>query len=136
MRILITDDDRSIRRALRDVIELEGHQVEEAEDGLDALKKIEKNAFDVLFCDLKMPQMDGLALMQELQDKGNEVQIIVMSGHGTIETAVKALKLGAYDFIEKPLNLNRILVSLKHVSEKNQLVLSNVALRTTLKKIK
>jgi len=80
--------------------------------------------------------MDGLALMQELQDKGNEVQIIVMSGHGTIETAVKALKLGAYDFIEKPLNLNRILVSLKHVSEKNQLVLSNVALRTTLKKIK
>ncbi|MEI8193671.1 MAG: sigma-54-dependent Fis family transcriptional regulator [Flavobacteriia bacterium] len=136
MRILITDDDRSIRRALRDVIELEGHQVEEAEDGLDALKKIEKTAFDVLFCDLKMPQMDGLALMQELQDKGNEVQIIVMSGHGTIETAVKALKLGAYDFIEKPLNLNRILVSLKHVSEKNQLVLSNVALRTTLKKIK
>jgi len=136
MRILITDDDRSIRRALRDVIELEGHQVEEAEDGLDALKKIEKTAFDVLFCDLKMPKMDGLALMQELQDKGNEVQIIVMSGHGTIETAVKALKLGAYDFIEKPLNLNRILVSLKHVSEKNQLVLSNVALRTTLKKIK
>ena len=136
MRILITDDDRSIRRALRDVIELEGHQVEEAEDGLDALKKIEKTAFDVLFCDLKMPQMDGLALMQELQNKGNEVQIIVMSGHGTIETAVKALKLGAYDFIEKPLNLNRILVSLKHVSEKNQLVLSNVALRTTLKKIK
>jgi DNA-binding NtrC family response regulator len=136
MRILITDDDRSIRRALRDVIELEGHQVEEAEDGLAALKKIEKTAFDVLFCDLKMPQMDGLALMQELQDKGNEVQIIVMSGHGTIETAVKALKLGAYDFIEKPLNLNRILVSLKHVSEKNQLVLSNVALRTTLKKIK
>lgn len=136
MRILITDDDRSIRRALRDVIELEGHQVEEAEDGLDALKKIEKTAFDVLFCDLKMPQMDGLALMQELQDKGNELQIIVMSGYGTIETAVKALKLGAYDFIEKPLNLNRILVSLKHVSEKNQLVLSNVALRTTLKKIK
>jgi DNA-binding NtrC family response regulator len=136
MRILLTDDDRSIRRALRDVIELEGHQVEEAENGLDALKKIEKTAFDVLFCDLKMPQMDGLALMQELQNKGNEVHIIVMSGHGTIETAVKALKLGAYDFIEKPLNLNRILVSLKHVAEKNQLVLSNVALRTTVKKIK
>jgi DNA-binding NtrC family response regulator len=136
MRILLTDDDRSIRRALRDVIELEGHQVEEAENGLEALKKMETSVFDVLFCDLKMPQMDGLALMQELQNKGNEVHIIVMSGHGTIETAVKALKLGAYDFIEKPLNLNRILVSLKHVAEKNQLVLSNVALRTTVKKIK
>ena len=134
MRILVTDDDRAIRRAIRDVLEMEGHQVEEAEDGEQALQLTENALFDVLFCDIKMPQMDGITLMEKLLERGNTSDIIVMSGHGTIEMAVKALKLGAYDFIEKPLNLNRILVSVQHVQEKGQLVRSNSILKTSIKR--
>jgi DNA-binding NtrC family response regulator len=134
MRILITDDDRSIRRVIRDILEMEGHQVEEAEDGVEALSRLSNSYFDVLFCDIKMPKMNGIALMEGIQEQGISVEIIVMSGHGTIEMAVKALRLGAYDFIEKPLNLNRILVSTQHVSEKGQLLRSNAALKTSINK--
>jgi DNA-binding NtrC family response regulator len=134
MKILVTDDDRSIRRVIRDILEMEGHQVEEAEDGVEALSRLSNSSFDVLFCDIKMPKMDGIALMEGIQEQGISVDTIVMSGHGTIEMAVKALRLGAYDFIEKPLNLNRILVSIQHVSEKGQLLRSNAALKTSIKK--
>ncbi|MEY4140793.1 MAG: hypothetical protein RL110_164 [Bacteroidota bacterium] len=134
MKILVTDDDRSIRRVIRDILEMEGHQVEEAEDGVEALSRLGNASFDVLFCDIKMPKMDGIALMEGIQEQGISVDTIVMSGHGTIEMAVKALRLGAYDFIEKPLNLNRILVSIQHVSEKGQLLRSNAALKTSIKK--
>ncbi|MFM1893783.1 MAG: sigma-54-dependent transcriptional regulator [Crocinitomicaceae bacterium] len=136
MRILVTDDDRAIRRAIRDVLEMEGHAVDEAEDGLEAFKKLEDVSYDLLLCDLKMPKMDGLALIEKLRAENLSTDIIVMSGHGSIETAVKALRLGAYDFIEKPLNLNRILVSVAHVKEKGMLLQSNAALRSSIKKIK
>jgi DNA-binding NtrC family response regulator len=136
MRILIAEDDRAIRRAIREILEMEGHTVDEAEDGLEALNKFEGISYDVLFCDIKMPKMDGLALMQSLKEEGHHAEIIVMSGHGNIEMAVKALRLGAYDFIEKPLNLNRILVAINHLKEKGQLLQSNAALRTSIKKIK
>jgi two-component system nitrogen regulation response regulator NtrX len=136
MRILITEDDRAIRRAIRDILEMEGHQIDEAENGEEALKKFEDVSFDVLFCDIKMPKMDGLELMRALRELGHQPEIIVMSGHGNIEMAVKALRLGAYDFIEKPLNLNRILVAINHVTEKGQLIQSNAALRSSIKKIK
>jgi two-component system nitrogen regulation response regulator NtrX len=136
MRILITEDDRAIRRAIRDILEMEGHQIDEAENGEEALKKFEDISFDVLFCDIKMPKMDGLELMHALRELGHQPEIIVMSGHGNIEMAVKALRLGAYDFIEKPLNLNRILVAINHVTEKGQLIQSNAALRSSIKKIK
>jgi DNA-binding NtrC family response regulator len=136
MRILITEDDRAIRRAIREILELEGHQVDEAADGQEALAKCEETAFDVLFCDIKMPKMDGLELMQSLKALDHQPEIVVMSGHGNIEMAVKALRLGAYDFIEKPLNLNRILVAINHLKEKGQLLQSNAALRTSIKKIK
>ncbi len=136
MRILITEDDRAIRRAIRDVLEMEGHHVEEAENGEEALAKFEDTTYDVLFCDIKMPRMDGLELMGQLKSQGHQPEIIVMSGHGSIETAVKALRLGAYDFIEKPLNLNRILVSINHLKEKGQLMESNAALRSSIKIIK
>jgi len=129
MRILITEDDRAIRRAIRDILEMEGHQIDEAENGEEALKKFEDVSFDVLFCDIKMPKMDGLELMRALRELGHQPEIIVMSGHGNIEMAVKALRLGAYDFIEKPLNLNRILVAINHLTEKGQLIQSNAALR-------
>jgi DNA-binding NtrC family response regulator len=136
MRILITEDDRAIRRAIRDILEMEGHQIDEAENGEEALKKFEDISFDVLFCDIKMPKMDGLELMHALRELGHQPEIIVMSGHGNIEMAVKALRLGAYDFIEKPLNLNRILVAINHLTEKGQLIQSNAALRSSIKKIK
>lgn len=136
MRILIAEDDRAIRRAIREILEMEGHTVDEAEDGVEALNKFEGISYDVLFCDIKMPKMDGLALMQSLKEQGHHAEIIVMSGHGNIEMAVKALRLGAYDFIEKPLNLNRILVAINHLKEKGQLLQSNAALRTSIKKIK
>lgn len=136
MRILITEDDRAIRRAIREILELEGHQVDEAADGVEALSMCEETTFDVLFCDIKMPKMDGLELMQSLKALDHQPEIVVMSGHGNIEMAVKALRLGAYDFIEKPLNLNRILVAINHLKEKGQLLQSNAALRTSIKKIK
>lgn len=136
MRILITEDDRAIRRAIREILELEGHQVDEAADGVEALGMCEETTFDVLFCDIKMPKMDGLELMQSLKALDHQPEIVVMSGHGNIEMAVKALRLGAYDFIEKPLNLNRILVAINHLKEKGQLLQSNAALRTSIKKIK
>lgn len=136
MRILITEDDRAIRRAIREILELEGHQVDEAADGVEALCMCEETTFDVLFCDIKMPKMDGLELMQSLKALDHQPEIVVMSGHGNIEMAVKALRLGAYDFIEKPLNLNRILVAINHLKEKGQLLQSNAALRTSIKKIK
>jgi DNA-binding NtrC family response regulator len=136
MRILIAEDDRAIRRAIREILEMEGHTVDEAEDGMEALNKFEGISYDVLFCDIKMPKMDGLELMQSLKALGHQPEIVVMSGHGNIEMAVKALRLGAYDFIEKPLNLNRILVAINHLKEKVQLLQSNAALRTSIKKIK
>jgi len=136
MRILITEDDRAIRRAIRDVLEMEGHLVDEAEHGEEALAKFEQTSYDVLFCDIKMPRMDGLELMEALREQGHQPEIIVMSGHGNIEMAVKALRLGAYDFIEKPLNLNRILVAINHLKEKGQLIQSNVALKSSIKKFK
>ena len=136
MRILIAEDDRAIRRAIREILEMEGHTVDEAEDGVEALNKFEGISYDVLFCDIKMPKMDGLELMQSLKALDHQPEIVVMSGHGNIEMAVKALRLGAYDFIEKPLNLNRILVAINHLKEKGQLLQSNAALRTSIKKIK
>jgi DNA-binding NtrC family response regulator len=136
MRILIAEDDRAIRRAIREILEMEGHTVDEAEDGMEALNKFEGISYDVLFCDIKMPKMDGLELMQSLKALDHQPEIVVMSGHGNIEMAVKALRLGAYDFIEKPVNLNRILVAINHLKEKGQLLQSNAALRTSIKKIK
>lgn len=134
MRILITDDDRSIRRVIREILELEGHNVEEAEDGQEALDRLMKSTYDVLLCDIKMPKKDGITLLEAIQEEGISVETIVMSGHGSIEMAVKALRLGAYDFIEKPLNLNRILVSIQHVNEKGLLLRSNAALKSSIKK--
>jgi DNA-binding NtrC family response regulator len=136
MRILIAEDDRAIRRAIREILEMEGHTVDEAEDGMEALNKFEGISYDVLFCDIKMPKMDGLELMQSLKALDYQPEVVVMSGHGNIEMAVKALRLGAYDFIEKPVNLNRILVAINHLKEKGQLLQSNAALRTSIKKIK
>ena len=136
MKILITDDERAIRRALREILEFEGYQIEEAENGMDALKLLREQTFDLVFCDIKMPQLDGLELLSKIKEEGIKSLIIMISGHGTVETAVQAIKNGAFDFIEKPLDLNRILVTLRNAKLNTALVQETVQLKNTIKKIK
>ena len=136
MNVLIIDDERAIRRALREILEFEGCVVEEAEDGQQGLKLSSNKEFDLIFCDIKMPAMDGLEFLAQAMKLNIESPIIVISGHGTIDTAVQAIKDGAFDFIEKPLDLNRILVTLRNAKNRNSLVAETKTLKTTVKKFK
>lgn len=136
MNVLLIDDERAIRRALREILEFEGCQVTEAENGAQALQLIKDHTFDLIFSDVKMPQMDGLELLDTIQPQGVETPIIMISGHGTVETAVACIKKGAFDFIEKPLDLNRILVLLRQVKDRNSLVQETKQLKQVVKKIK
>jgi DNA-binding NtrC family response regulator len=133
-KILIIDDEQAIRHALREILEYESFNVTEAEDGPGALKLIEKEAFDVIFCDIKMPRMDGMEVLSKLKEKGLETPVIMITGHGNVETAVEALKKGAYDFIQKPLDLNRILVSVRNASNQQALQKETKTLRKKINK--
>lgn len=135
-KILIIDDEKSIRRALKEIFEFENFEVDEAEDGKEGFEKAKSQYYDVIFCDIKMPKMDGLEVLTALQKEKVESPIIMISGHGNIETAVEAIKLGAFDFIEKPLDLNRILVTIRNASEKNNLVEEKKVLRKTVQRFK
>ena len=136
MQVLLIDDERAIRRALREILEFEGCAVDEAENGAQALEKLKAKTYDLLFSDIKMPQMDGLELLDQILALGIETPVIMISGHGTVETAVGAIKKGAFDFIEKPLDLNRILVLLRQVKDRNLLVQETTQLKQVVKKIK
>ena len=136
MQVLLIDDERAIRRALREILEFEGCVVEEAENGAQALEKLKTHTYELIFSDIKMPQMDGLELLDQILALGIETPVIMISGHGTVETAVGAIKKGAFDFIEKPLDLNRILVILRQVKDRNLLVLETKQLKQVVKKIK
>ena len=136
MKVLIVDDERAIRRALKEILEYENCQVLEAENGKEGLEMIRSNSLDVIFCDIKMPLLDGMELLEQIQKEGNEVPVVMISGHGSLETAVQAIKIGAFDFIEKPLDLNRILIILRNVKDRNSLVQETKILKTTVKKIK
>lgn len=120
--LLIIDDEAPIRASLREILEYEGHDVAEAGTGMDGILASTKTSFDAIFCDVKMPQMDGLDVLDMLAKKQVSSPVIMISGHGTVETAVDALKKGAYDFIQKPLDLNRVLVTLRNVLEREVLV--------------
>ena len=135
-KILIIDDERSIRRALREILEFENFEVDEAEDGLDGLEKAKAQFYDIIFCDIKMPKMDGMEVLSELQKEKVESPIIMISGHGNIETAVEAIKKGAFDFIEKPLDLNRILVTIRNANDKQTLVEETKILKKTVQRFK
>ena len=128
-KILIIDDEQPIRASLREILEYEGHAVSEAEDGMGGVMKATKEKFDAIYCDVKMPKMDGLDVLDMLESKGVNAPVIMISGHGTVETAVQALKKGAFDFIQKPLDLNRILVTLKHATETEELKAETTRLR-------
>ena len=136
MQVLLIDDERAIRRALREILEFEACSVDEAENGAQALGQIKTKTYDLIFSDIKMPQMDGLELLDQILALGIETPVIMISGHGTVETAVGAIKKGAFDFIEKPLDLNRILVLLRQVKDRNLLVQETTQLKQVVKKIK
>lgn len=135
-KILIIDDERSIRRALREILEFEKFDVEEAENGKQGLEKVQSEDFDVVFCDIKMPLMDGMEVLEAIKNAEIDVPVIMISGHGNIETAVESIKNGAFDFIEKPLDLNRILVTVRNACERVNLVEETKVLKSTIKRVK
>ena len=122
MRILIIDDERAIRYSLKEILEMEEYQVETAENGAEGIEKAEKEKFDAIFCDIKMPGMDGIEVLETLLRDGVESPMIMISGHADIDIAVSCIKKGAFDFIQKPLDLNRILITLKNATDKASLV--------------
>lgn len=134
--ILVIDDERSIRSTLKEILEFEKFSVDEAEDGPTGLKKLTENSYDVALCDIKMPKMDGMEVLEKALGEGVETPIIMISGHGNIETAVEAIKKGAYDFIEKPLDLNRTLVTLRNALDRSNLEAETKNLRKKIKLIK
>ena len=129
MKILIIDDERSIRNSLKEILGDEGHDVDVAEDGATALKMVDKDKYNAIFCDIKMPGMDGMEVLDKLVSMGIDSAIIMISGHGDIDTAVDCMKKGAFDFIQKPLDLNRILITLKNSTERATLVKENKILK-------
>ena len=114
MKILVVDDERAIRNSLKEILSDEGYNVDVAEDGATAIDMAEKERYDVIFCDIKMPNMEGTEVLEKLRTDGVDSAIIMISGHGDIDTAVECIKKGAFDFIQKPLDLNRILITINH----------------------
>ncbi len=121
-RILIIDDEKSIRHSLKEILEYENYKVDEAPDGIEGIKMAEKEKYDIIFCDIKMPRMDGIEVLENLQSKFPEVPVVMISGHGNIDTAVEAIRKGAFDFIAKPLDLNRILITVRNALDRTVLV--------------
>jgi DNA-binding NtrC family response regulator len=135
-KILIVDDEMPIRRTLRDILEFEGYEVDEATDGLECVSKVQKEKFDVVITDIKMPKMDGIEALERLQILSPETPVIMVSGHGTIDTAVEAVKKGAFDFISKPPDLNRMLITVRNAIERADLVNTTQVLRKQVKSSK
>ncbi|MGL5890082.1 MAG: sigma-54-dependent transcriptional regulator [Bacteroidia bacterium] len=133
-RILIIDDEKSIRRTLREILEYENFKVDEAGDGLEGLTMAQKEKYDIILCDIKMPKMDGMEALDKLMEAAVDAPVVMISGHGNIETAVEAVKKGAYDFIQKPLDLNRLLVTLRNALDKSKLVVETRSLRKKISK--
>ncbi len=129
MKILVIDDERSIRNSLKEILSDEGHEVDTAEDGASGLGMAGKEKYNAIFCDIKMPGMDGLEVLDKLVAEGIDAAVVMISGHGDIDTAVECMKKGAFDFIQKPLDLNRILITLKNATEKVSLVKENKMLK-------
>ena len=134
--ILVTDDEKSIRNTLREILEFEGYQVEEAENGRQAIEKVKSEPIDLMILDIKMKGMDGIEVLEKSKEIKAELPIIMISGHGTIKIAVEATKIGAFDFIEKPPDLNRLLISVRNALSQNELVEENRRIRTELNEVR
>ncbi|HRI40688.1 MAG TPA: sigma-54 dependent transcriptional regulator [Bacteroidia bacterium] len=121
-KILIIDDEKPIRNTLREILQYEKFEVDEAGDGAEGIKKAEEGGYDLVLCDIKMPKMDGLEVLARLLEYNPDLPVVMISGHGTIETAVDAIRKGAYDYIAKPPDLNRLLVTVRNALDRNSLV--------------
>ncbi len=133
-KILLIDDESSIRSSLKEILEYESFEVDEAENGKVGCDLAMKTNYDLIFCDIKMPVMDGIETLEKLKESGVEAPVVMISGHGTVDTAVEALKKGAWDFIEKPLDLNRILVTIRNASDTVELVKETKTLKRKINK--
>ena len=129
MKILIVDDERAIRNSLKEILMDEGYEADVAEDGPSALEAASKERYDVIFCDIKMPGMEGTEVLEKLVEEGIDSAVVMISGHGDIQTAVECIKKGAFDFIQKPLDLNRILITIKNATDRVKLVADNKILK-------
>lgn len=129
MKILVVDDERAIRNSLKEILSDEGYDVDTAEDGVVALQMVDKEKYEVIFCDIKMPEMDGTEVLDKLVAMGVDSAIVMISGHGDIDTAVDCIKKGAFDFIQKPMDLNRILITVKNANERVNLAQQNTVLK-------
>jgi len=127
--ILVIDDEKAIRKTLIEILSFEGFTVDEAADGAEGVKKIKENNYDCILCDIKMPRMDGIEVLQVAHEERPDTPFIVISGHGNIETAVDAVKKGAYDYISKPPDLNRLLITIRNAMDKKSLVVETKQLR-------
>lgn len=135
MKLLIIDDEKSIRNTLKEILEFEGHEVALAADGVEGLEKAVAENFDVIFSDIKMPNMDGMELLDKLNESGVDSSVIMISGHGSIDSAVDCIKKGAFDFIQKPLDLNRILITLRNATDRTNLVKETKILKKRVSRI-
>lgn len=133
--ILVIDDEKAIRKTLSEILSFEGYKIDEASDGEEGLSKFKAKTYDVVLCDVKMPKIDGLEFLQKASECNPDVPIIMISGHGTIETAVEAVKKGAYDFISKPPDLNRMLITIRNAMERNILVTETKTLKRRVSKV-
>jgi len=134
-KILVIDDEKAIRNTLKDVLEYEKHEVDLAEDGPAGIELFSSNTYDVVLCDIKMAKMDGIEVLQKILTISSHTPIIMISGHGNIDTAVEAIKKGAYDFLEKPLDLNRLLITIRNAMDKSTLVTQTQVLKNKVSKM-
>lgn len=135
MKLLIIDDEKSIRNTLKEILEFEGHDVDVAADGVEGFEKATSDNYDVIFSDIKMPNMDGMELLDKLGESNIDSSVIMISGHGSIDSAVECIKKGAFDFIQKPLDLNRILITLRNATDRTNLVKETKILKKKVSKI-
>src|ERR1700749_1872138 len=133
--ILIIDDEKAIRKTLSEILSYEGYKIDEAGDGEEGLKKYKEKTYDVVLCDIKMPKIDGIEFLEKSREINTDVPIIMISGHGTIETAVEAVKKGAFDYISKPPDLNRLLITIRNAIDKTSLVAETKVLKRRVSKV-
>jgi len=133
-KILVVEDEKSIQRVLKDILENEGYEVDQAYDGVEGIKKIRENEYDVVLCDIKMPKKDGLEVLQETKKIKPDLPFVMISGHGDLPTAVESMRMGAYDYIQKPPDLNRLLTSLRNARQMVKLVEENARLKKKISK--
>lgn len=133
--ILIIDDEKAIRKTLTEILSYEGYKIDEAGDGEEGLKKFKEKTYDVVLCDIKMPKLDGIEFLDRVREVNPDVPVIMISGHGTIETAVEAVKKGAYDYISKPPDLNRLLITIRNAMDKTNLVAETKVLKRRVSKV-